>query len=123
MKYLSEDEKGELEELMERATYRMMHEDDVLFEDDRYINQIREDDEDEEQVNLFGDETEEGKEEEERIQQAFFGGKLDALFTLLYGGVISLEYVAGVLQRPVCDVKEFYDSWHMIVMGGMNSGQ
>ena len=117
LKYMSDDEKDELQELMDRAICRMNHEDDPLFEEGRYASEIEEDDgleEDKDQANLFeGEEDgeEEEGQEEDFIKEVFFSGRLDAFFSLIRSQVLTMEYVAGFLQRPVIEVEEMYDLW------------
>ena len=117
LKYLSDNEKLSLEELVDLATYRMMHEDDPLFDEDRPTYEIGEDDrveeeEDKEQTNLFeeGEEEEEGR-EEDFIKEVFNSGRLDVLFSLVRSLVLSMEYVAGFVQRPVIETEELYELW------------
>lgn len=113
---MSDDEKNELQELMDRAICRMNHEDDPLFEEDRTSYEIGEDDrveEDKDQTNLFeGEEDgEEEGQEEDFIKEVFTSGRLDALFSLICAKVLTMEYVAGFMQRPVIEVEELYELW------------
>lgn len=102
---------------MDMATYRMMHEDDPLFDEDRPTYEIGEDDrveeeEDKEQTNLFdGEEEEEEGREEDFIKQVFFSGRMDILFSLIRIQILTMEYVSGFLQRPVIEVEEMYNLW------------
>ena len=118
LKYMSDDEKDELQELMDRAICRMNHEDDPLFEEDRCISESGEDDrveEDKEQTNLFeGEEDgEEEGQEEDFIKEVFTSGRLDDLFSLIRAKVLSMEYVAVFVQRPVIEVEELYELWYV----------